>query len=424
MPNAHLLSAALICCAIVSQAQDGWSTLNIPDAGRYDDICFVNDSVGWVAGGPSGWIRKTVNRGETWTLQYTSPGYLRSIEFINADTGFVGSLDGPVYRTNNGGATWVDISPSISPPPQGICGLSAPTSDVIYGCGVWSQPAYVIKSVNGGEDWTTIDMSAYATRLVDIFFTSPDTGFATGTGNPGNEGGIILYTTDGGATWTPKFMTNMISDIVWKIQKLDDVHWYASIYSDPINDDTRTLRSNDGGMTWTMIMVDDTYTYTEAVGFLNTQLGWTGGGGRLWETADGGDTWEEIFIGYEFNRFWRMNDSTAYLTGARVYKYEQELATGITPLPPRILLHRLSTTPNPTAGRITVTLTLDRRTMVDLNLLAANGATTQQLMHRKAEQGEYTFIVELEAAKGAAYFVVLRTNEGMQYEKVVVAGLD
>lgn len=421
MLHAHLLSSILICCAFVSQAQNGWSTLNIPDAGRYDDICFVNDSVGWVAGGPSGWIRKTVNRGQTWTLQYTSPAYLRSIEFINADTGFAGSLDGPVYRTNNGGTTWVDISPGITPPPQGVCGLSAPTDDVIYGCGVWSQPAYVIKSVNGGEDWTTIDMSAYATRLVDIFFTSPDTGFATGTGNPGSEGGIILYTTDGGATWTPKFMTNTISDIVWKIQKLDDVHWYASIYSDPINDDTRTLRSNDGGMTWTMITVDNTYTYTEAVGFINTQLGWTGGGGRLWETVDGGDTWEEIFIGHEFNRFWRMNDSTAYLTGAKVYKYEQDLSTGTTVLPPRNLLHRLSATPNPTNGRITVTLSLDRGTMVDLNLLAANGAMTQQLMHRKAEKGEYAFTVDLDVSKSGAYFIVLRTNEGMQYEKVILS---
>ncbi|MBK6341835.1 MAG: hypothetical protein IPF41_04395 [Flavobacteriales bacterium] len=43
--------------------------------------------------------------------------------------------------------------------------------------------------------------------------------------------------------------TNTLTDIVWKIQRLTAELWYASIYSEPTNDDTRMLRSADAGIT-------------------------------------------------------------------------------------------------------------------------------------------------------------------------------
>ena len=167
-----------------AMAQTGWSVLSIPNSGRYDDVFFVNADTGWAAGGPNGWIRKTVNGGASWTLQYTSPQYLRSIEFMNADTGFAGSLNGQLYRTTNGGGNWTDIAANMTPPPQGICGLSAAGNDVIYACGLWAAPAYIYKSTNAGNAWSYTNMSGLATRLVDIHFTHPDTGFATGTADP------------------------------------------------------------------------------------------------------------------------------------------------------------------------------------------------------------------------------------------------
>ncbi|MBP7407271.1 MAG: T9SS type A sorting domain-containing protein [Flavobacteriales bacterium] len=415
-----ILSFILLFSALASRAQTGWSVLNIPNAGRYDDIFFINDSVGWAAGGSTGWIRKTVNGGQTWTLQFTSPYYLRSIEFIDANTGFAGSLNGQLYRTTNGGQIWTDISPGISPAPDGICGLSAPTANTIYGCGLWAGPAYIIKSVNGGDDWTYIDMSAYASRLVDIHFTTPDTGFATGTANPASNGGVIIYTTNGGISWTTMHATQALTDIVWKIQRLDAAHWFASIYSEPTNDDTRMLRSIDGGMTWTQLTVSGDYTYIETIGFMDPLHGWTGGEGTLWETSDGGNTWEDIALGYNYNRFFKVNDSTAYLSGQRIYKYQGDISTGLALPEERTTTHSLSVRPNPTDGHITIDLTLDRNTIADLRIVAANGTTVQQLFRSNAAEGDHTFSANLTGGAAASYFVVLKTNEGMRYEKVVV----
>ena len=381
---------------------------------------FISADTGWAAGGPNGWIRKTVNGGQSWTLQFTSPYYLRSIEFIDANTGFAGSLNGQLYRTTNGGTSWTDISPGISPAPDGICGLSAPTADVIYGCGLWAGPAYLIKSVNGGSTWTYTDMSAYATRLVDIHFTTPDSGFATGTANPASPGGVILHTVDGGASWTTVHTTNALTDIVWKIQRLDAMIWYASIYSEPTNDDTRMLRSTDGGLTWTQLLVANTYTYIEAIGFLDTMHGWTGGDNTLWETTDGGLSWELIPLGANYNRFFKVNDSTAYLSGQRIYKYRADISTSIADAEPQRTAHRLHVSPNPTNGRIIIDLTLDRSTIADLRIVSSNGTTEEQLMKRKADAGAYAFTVDLTDHSAGFCFVVLKCNEGMLYEKVVV----
>ena len=415
------LSLLLPLFIFESTAQTGWSVLNIPNSGRYDDVFFINADTGWAAGGPNGWIRKTLDGGQTWTLQYTSPQYLRSIEFADANNGFAGSLNGAVYRSYDAGNNWTQIDLGITPVPSGICGLSAPTPSTIYGCGLWAAPAYVIKSIDGGTNWTYTDMSGYASRLVDIHFTSADTGFATGTANPASNGGVFLYTTSGGATWTTVFTTNTLTDIVWKIQRLDDLNWYASIYSEPVNDDTRMLRSTDGGMTWTMLTIADTYTYVEAIGFMDPLHGWTGGEDTLWETTDGGSSWEVVALGYNYNRFFKVNDSTAYLSGQKIYKYQQDLSTRIRTDEPRSTWHQLRVRPNPAEGPITIDLTLERNTIADLRIVAANGTTVQQLLKRNATKGDYTFTADLEGGAGAIYFVVLKSNEGMRWEKVVLS---
>ena len=402
-------------------AQNGWSVLDIPNSGRYDDVFFVNPDTGWTAGGPNGWIRKTVNGGTTWALQYTSPYYLRSIEFMNPDTGFAGSLNGQLYRTVNGGSSWADISGSMVPPPVGICGLSAPGNDVLYGCGLWAAPAYIYKSSDAGSTWSHADMTGLATRLVDIHFTHPDTGFATGTADPASAGGVILRTTDGGASWAAVHTTSMLTDIVWKIQRLDAMHWFASIYSEPTNDDTRMLRSTDGGLTWEQILVSDTYTYVEAIGFIDALHGWTGGDDQLWETSDGGASWQEIDLGFNYNRFFKVNDTTAYLSGQKIYKFQDDLSTRAPATELQSKWHSLRVDPNPTDGRVTIRLSLERSTIADLRIVSASGVTMQQLMRsNSANAGDYSFAADIEGGAGALYFAVLKTNEGMRWERVVL----
>lgn len=64
---------------------------------------------------------------------------------------------------------------------------------------------------------------------------------------------------------------------------------------------------------------------------------------------------------------------------------------------------------------------LDRETIADLRLVGADGRTMLQLLRSNAAPpGESSFSVDLRGVAPGACFVVLKTNEGMIWEKVVI----
>jgi len=396
-----------------------WTTLNIPSSGRYDDVFFINDYVGWAAGGPSTEIYKTTNGGSNWTLQYTSGKYLRCIEFATPTLGFCGSLDSSFYKTTDGGNTWTDIANTITPKPPGICGLSAPTSNVIYGCGIWSFPAYLIKSIDGGNTWTTIDLSSLANALVDVHFINADTGFVSGMANPATQGGIILYTTDGGNTWVIKHKTMTAQDYIWKLQTPDGLHYYGSVEALPATGNVRIVKSNDSGSTWTTIIIKNTYSYIQTIGFLNTLKGWTGGNSTLFETIDGGINWNSITVGSAYNRFFKINDNLAYLSGDKIYQYKDENINGIIDTKPFDEIHSLNVSPNPTNNFINIEMTIHNKTNCKLQLYSSEGKLIQSIYDGQIEKGTKQFSIQSEKIPPQTIYLILKTNEGLVYRKII-----
>jgi photosystem II stability/assembly factor-like uncharacterized protein len=411
----YLLIMALFA---VSTCFAQWSTLNIPDGGRYDDVFFSDGSNGWAAGGNSGNIYHTKDGGESWTLQYSSGKYLRSIEFITPSLGFCGSLDSSFYKTTDGGITWTDIAGSINPKPPGICGLSAPTSQVIYGCGIWSSPAYVIKSTDGGNTWASINMSAYATELVEIHFISADTGFVSGKANPGSDGGIILYTTNGGNTWSVLYKTKVLDEKVWKLQTPDRINFYGAISPSPATRGVKILHSGNYGMIWDTVHVSDSNQYIQAVGFINPNKGWVGGGNALFETEDAGITWKKIQVGSTYNRFFKVNDKTAFLSGNKIYRYGPQ-STGLEDKQPYDDIHKMIVSPNPASHTIEVTITAANKTYAQVKLYSAKGELLEVIYDHPLAKGVHPFTVPISGYAPQVLTLMMHTNEGVLIKKVV-----
>lgn len=421
-----LFFAFVLCLLCIKTYSQSWVPTNAPTiVGRYDDISFISPDTGWVVGSmsSSGFINCTKDGGVTWTTLKTLSGvYMRSIEFANKNIGFAGALEqggqNVFFKTTDGGLTWTDISNAVVGP--GICGICCVNANVVYAVGVYSTPAYVMKTTNGGATWTKIDMSSYASGLVDVQFVDAITGYAVGQSNVWAEGGVILKTVDGGVTWTKVYKTNVSGEYVWKIQNLNGTNWYASVErAGPGGGMNVFLKSINGGTTWTSQNVA-TSSYFQGIGFLTTQLGWTGNN-DLYRTSNGGTTWVTD-IPYSpnngFNRFQKVSSTIAYFSSNKIYKWGGT-TTGVNePEEKAEEKNWLTVFPNPTKETISYQLNLPNKTMYVARLFNSKNEMIWEEPNQK-EKGTYTFNIPVKVDPGI-YYVYVMYNEGVECRKVIV----
>ncbi|MFN0150489.1 MAG: FlgD immunoglobulin-like domain containing protein [bacterium] len=313
----------------------GWSVLPTSpmENFRHQDIAVIGSDKCWIVAG-TGLVHKTSDGGATWQHAATFPAYLRSVGFADSLRGWTGSLtsSAPLFDTTDGGATWTEVTNIPEPEPLGICGLSVVNASTVYGCGVYYGPARVIKTTNGGATWSSMDMSAYASTLIDCYFVSPDTGFVVGgIGTPFADStrAVVIATTNGGTTWETRFTGILAKEWCWKISFPTRAVGYISLQrtSAPVG----FLKTTDGGASWERKpFLEPFFFYGEqGIGFATETVGWIGGSGVLYGTTDGGETWQQETWGTNLNRFRFVNSGLGYAVGNRVYKYDVNDPTSV-----------------------------------------------------------------------------------------------
>jgi photosystem II stability/assembly factor-like uncharacterized protein len=431
-----ILLPILILLSFSALAQNGWQQCQSPAfVRRVDDIFMVNNELGYAVCG-DGQIVRTVNGGNNWVrLTRDSTVYCRSVKFTSASTGFVGAFglnnntSNILRHTSDSGRTWTDISNRLPARAlKGICGLFAVNSQVIYGCGNWYQDTgYIVRSEDGGANWTLINMAPWTSSVIDMYFINRDTGFAAGRGPAPQKYAVILYTTNGGITWTKKYEHTLAQEsYCWKIQRLNNNHYTASIsVATGISNLPRIIMSNDGGQNWStrVLTVQSTPVGydVQGAGFIDTQRGWAGGGDYTFFTINGGITWDTTSACPLLNRFLRVNDSVAFGTGIGIWKFTGR--GSITPVPPRDTVVpgiSMRAFPNPVKGILNIEIGLKQSTRVVLTLNHSNGqrVTTIDNSDRRAGIIKYSF--ETSRLSSGVYYLVLKTHDDQVAQQVLV----
>jgi photosystem II stability/assembly factor-like uncharacterized protein len=120
--------------------------------------------------------------------------------------------------------------------------------------------------------------------LLSIDFVDEQNGWAVGDISP--EGGPLLGTTDGGASWkTIARITEVFSSIQFINRSTGWMAGYAG----------RIERTDDGGRTWKAQRFEREGDVLNALHFIDQERGWAvGGHGLLLRTTNGGASWEQL----------------------------------------------------------------------------------------------------------------------------------
>jgi photosystem II stability/assembly factor-like uncharacterized protein len=321
---ASLLIVSLHASVVVGDPSGVWEAFaGSPEhGGRFEDVFAADEDHLWIVGASR--VFASTDAGETWARQARFEcSFFRAGTAVSDQIAFAGSLTAAhvLWQTIDGGENWEDISDRIvGPPVVGICGMSSPSSSVIYSVGRYDGTPRLVKTTDGGATWTSQAMDAYAATLIDVMFVDELHGFTVGgTDLIGGVGGaIVLETTDGGATWTERHVSAGMGEWGWKITFPSVSIGYVSV-ENLTGGDARILKTTDAGQTWADIVIPGHATL-QGIGFLTESAGWVSGRGQASFTTDGGDSWQTSDIDIRMNRF-RFVGSTGFAVGKTVYRY-------------------------------------------------------------------------------------------------------
>ncbi|TRZ51861.1 hypothetical protein D4R99_03725, partial [bacterium] len=232
----------------VTRTTDGgshWIKLYAPVLNMAEDIKFINRNTGFVFGGYVYMtLCKTTDGGTNWVkINNGNPtGCFKSFYVFSQDTmvcvgGTPASCynNGGIYRTNNGGASWNQISYN-GPALQNVSFNNSTTG---YACGTNGT---LLRSTNRGNNWSAVSTGATGT-LYKIKFVDNQTGWICGSNC------TILKTTNGGFDWFSQMSISNTS-----FYGINFLNQYTGIaVGSAGGDSTIVYITNNGGTNWVYV---------------------------------------------------------------------------------------------------------------------------------------------------------------------------
>lgn len=291
--------------------------------GKYA-VAFAGPSVG-MAISASGRLLRSTDGGRIWqprSLAVRDPyapndrrkalNQRGRIQPIDADRSWIEANDG-IFRVTSGGASW---------DPLLVTGDSTSTRDLFF---AEAGNGWVIKSsyfdasdlqsfqANPPRIWETRDAGLSWRESARLDFQPHGLHFAdAGLGLVVGEGGVILRTTDGGASWL-RSASGTTSDL--HRVRFVDAHAVWAIGAPGAG----VRVSHDAGLSWQSVMINSPHAWN-GLHFIDPLRGWiVGDFGSIASTRDGGRSWQMQDSGTSEHLFdvFGVDAETAWTVGER-----------------------------------------------------------------------------------------------------------
>lgn len=223
----------------------------------------------------NGIIYSSSNAGQSWIKIYVNYEPILSSTFIDSITGFCFTSPygggNKFYKTTDGGKNWSFKSSNYQYP---VSFLFFRDSNNGYGC--WGGnfvSGRIINTTDGGLTWHELYYSDKG--ITSVYMLNNSTGFATGFDS-------LLYTSNGGTTWTPKFRGYALSKVIFLNNSTGFV----------LSQNYTLYRTTNIGVNWSAINLTEIGNMPNDFYFANVLTGWMGvGSGNIYKSTNGGVNW-------------------------------------------------------------------------------------------------------------------------------------
>ena len=309
----------LIVLQFVAQFAFGqWTPQNSGTSQDFWAIDMADGQVGFAGGGPwqftsSCVISKTEDGGQTWVAQ-NPVGFVSCIfgvEALNPDTIYAVGCNASYYygliiRSFNGGQTWTTKNISNT---WGFYCVEFPTESIGYTCG-WN--GRICKTVNAGNTWTSLPSGSSQT-FRRMCFVDENLGFAACGEDHATTNKI--YKTINGNSWSLiKNFGN--SFIIGGMYFFDED---TGVVVGTNGSKAVIKRTTDGGSNWEDVL-EGNYTFVLECLDFDGDIGWAAGkygsNNGIFRSEDGGQTWELHFSGLTGTPYSVVKqDTTSFIAG-------------------------------------------------------------------------------------------------------------
>jgi photosystem II stability/assembly factor-like uncharacterized protein len=247
-----------------------------------------------------------------WTKKkLTILSWLKSVQFINEQKGFIVGSNGTFLYTIDAGKTWLKKKNFTTDTILDVHFSDAKNGWLLCERDVYNlggkAPSYLLKTLNGGVKWDKIEFTEGTgkERLARFFFDKYDKGWAIG------EAGSIFKMQTDNETWK-----KIISPS--KFVMLDGF-FHDSENGFIVGAGGTALFTEDGGESWNQTALPNgVKSRLNAIFFQTQKQGWiVGSDGKIFATANGGKLWREQKSNVTANLtdIWFINQSEGFAVG-------------------------------------------------------------------------------------------------------------
>jgi photosystem II stability/assembly factor-like uncharacterized protein len=388
-----------------------WVNQTSPTTNSLREVRFINANEGWAVG-DAGTFLKTTNGGTTWySIVFVKPTLLIGCHFFNSLTGFVAGDDG-AYKTTDGGTSWTYITGSNL-----ITKMCFFNSSLGFAVGGSTSGQYgaIYKTTDGGTTWSsTINNSSWH-RMYGVQFVNATTGFVF------DENGLMLKTTNTGASWIP---VNYGAAMTITAMKFSDEN--NGMISGRLSASPFLLKTTDAGATWSNAVNNFQYIFSD-ICFIGNNVVWAAGGTQtesfIFNSTDGGSTWTNTSTGakpWSSIFFADANNGWAVSQNGDIMKYNG--TTGVNDNNPKtptgFSLHQ--NFPNPFNPNTTIKFTIREKFLVNLSVFNTLGIKVAELVNGNKNAGEYQVNFNAANLPSGVYIYKLNAGNSSSSNKMII----